>query len=90
MGEGVLAVRLRSGAPLPDEEESELIALPSPFALGHRWPLGVPAQDRENGHGLRDPSENYGLSSFIHIRKLQNKKLGLGPPYPGLVCIAPS
>ena len=33
---------------VPDEEESELIAMLSFLALGHRWPWGVPAQDREN------------------------------------------
>ena len=32
---------------LPDEEEPELIAMLSFLALGHRWPWGVPAQDRE-------------------------------------------
>ena len=32
---------------LPDKEEPELIEMLSSLALGHRWPWGVPAQDRE-------------------------------------------
>ena len=32
---------------LPDKEESELMAILSFLALSHRWPWGVPAQDRE-------------------------------------------
>ena len=35
------------GLALPDEEEPELIAILLFLALGHRWPRGVPAQDRE-------------------------------------------
>ena len=35
------------GLVFPDEEESELIAVLSFFVMGHRWPQGVPAQDRE-------------------------------------------
>ena len=31
---------------LPDEKDSELNAVLSFLALGHRWPWGVPAQDR--------------------------------------------
>ena len=34
------------GLELLDEEESELIAVLSVLALSHRWPWGVPAQDR--------------------------------------------
>ena len=32
---------------VPDEEESELMAMLSFLALSHRWPWGVPTQDRE-------------------------------------------
>ena len=40
---------------LPDEEESELMAILSFLALSHRWPWGVPAQDSEKRARVEGP-----------------------------------
>ena len=46
MGGGVRASKYGLVPRVPDEEESELIAMLPFLALGHRWPWGVPAQDK--------------------------------------------
>ena len=55
---------------LPDEEESELIAMLPLLALSHRWPWGVPAQDREKLERVEGPPL---LLYFVVFYKHQQK-----------------
>ena len=52
---------------VPDEEESELIAMLSLLAMGLRWPWGVPAQDREKRARVEGPPwDLWSVVLYIH------------------------